>query len=40
MTQADENREKLKEEFSKLLTDIQRSTNCNRDRFTQKLTVF
>ena len=41
MTQADENRDKLKEEFSRLLTDIQRSTETtNRDRFTQKLTVF
>ena len=37
-----ENREKLKEEFNKLLsTDIQRSVDImNRDKFTQKLTMF
>ena len=37
-----ENREKLREEFDKLLsTDIQRSVDImNRDKFTQKLTMF
>jgi exportin-7 len=36
-----ENQEKLREEFSKLTADIQRSVEtANRDRFTQKLTMF
>jgi exportin-7 len=36
-----ENQEKLREEFAKLTTDIQRSVEtANRDRFTQRLTVF
>jgi hypothetical protein len=40
-SQTPENQEKLKEEFSKLTVDIQRSVEtANRDRFTQKLTVF
>ena len=40
-TQTPENQEKLKEEFSKLTADIQRSVEtANRDRFTQKLTLF
>lgn len=40
-TQSLENQEKLKEEFSKLTADIQRSLETtNRDRFTQKLTMF
>lgn len=40
-TQPAENHEKLKEEFNVLTVDIQRSLEVtNRDRFTQKLTVF
>ena len=40
-TQSPENQEKLKEEFTKLTADIQRSLETtNRDRFTQKLTMF
>ena len=40
-TQAVENQEKLREEFTKLTADIQRSVEtANRDRFTQKLTMF
>jgi exportin-7 len=40
-TQTLENQEKLREEFSKLTTDIQRSVELtNRDKFTQKLTMF
>ena len=40
-TQSVENRERLQEEFSKLTADIQRSVETtNRDRFTQKLTMF
>ena len=40
-SQLPENKEKLREEFTRLLTDIQPSTETtNRDRFTQKLTVF
>ena len=40
-TQAPENQQKLSEEFSKLETDVQRSVETtNRDRFTQKLTMF
>ncbi len=40
-TQTLENQEKLKEEFSKLTEDIQRSVElANRDKFTQKLTMF
>jgi exportin-7 len=40
-TQSPENQEKLREEFSKLTADIQRSLETtNRDRFTQKLTMF
>ncbi|MAD56215.1 MAG: hypothetical protein CL974_01570 [Euryarchaeota archaeon] len=40
-TQTVENHVKLKEEFEKLTTDIQRSVETsNRDRFTQKLTMF
>lgn len=36
-----ENQTKLKEEFAKLVLDIQRSVDTlNRDRFTQKLTLF
>lgn len=36
-----ENQEKLREEFLKLTADIQRSVEtANRDRFTQKLTMF
>jgi len=36
-----ENQAKLKEEFAKLVLDIQRSVDTlNRDRFTQKLTLF
>ena len=38
---APENQEKLREEFSKLTADTQRSLETtNRDRFTQKLTMF
>ena len=40
-TQSPENQEKLREEFTKLTADIQRSLETtNRDRFTQKLTMF
>lgn len=40
-TQPPENHEKLREEFSKLTSDVQRSLEtANRDRFTQKLTMF
>ena len=40
-TQAPENQEKLREEFTRLTADIQRSVETtNRDRFTQKLTMF
>jgi exportin-7 len=40
-TQTLENQEKLREEFAKLTADIQRSVETtNRDRFTQKLTIF
>ena len=40
-TQTPENQEKLTDEFTKLTADIQRSVEtANRDRFTQKLTVF
>jgi len=40
-TQSVENQEKLREEFDKLTTDIQQSLeSTNRDKFTQKLTVF
>ena len=40
-TQTQENQEKLTEEFTKLTADIQRSVEtANRDRFTQKLTLF
>ena len=40
-TQTPESQEKLKEEFAKLTTDIQRSVELtNRDKFTQKLTMF
>ena len=40
-TQNPENQEKLREEFAKLTTDVQRSVDtANRDRFTQKLTIF
>ena len=41
VTQSEENRGKLQEEFTKLTADIQRSVEtANRDRFTQKLTIF
>ena len=40
-TQTLENQEKLRDEFNKLTSDIQRSVEtANRDRFTQKLTLF
>ena len=40
-TQSPENQEQLRDEFSKLTSDIQRSVETsNRDRFTQKLTMF
>ena len=40
-SQTPENQEKLTEEFTKLTADIQRSVEiANRDRFTQKLTLF
>eukprot|EP01041_Mallomonas_annulata_P002473 gene2473-4803_t len=40
-TQSAENQERLREEFAKLATDFQRSVEVtNRDRFTQKLTMF
>jgi hypothetical protein len=40
-SQTAENQEKLSEEFAKLTQDFQRSVEtANRDRFTQKLTVF
>lgn len=36
-----ENQEKLRDEFTKLTADIQRSLETvNRDKFTQKLTMF
>ena len=39
--QPEENHQKLMEEFEKLTTDIQTSVETsNRDRFTQKLTLF
>ena len=40
-SQTPECQEKLTEEFTKLTADIQRSVEtANRDRFTQKLTLF
>lgn len=40
-TQSPENQAKLLDEFAKLTADIQRSVDTlNRDRFTQKLSVF
>ncbi len=40
-SQPPENQEKLREEFVKLTADVQRSVETNnRDRFTQKLTMF
>jgi exportin-7 len=40
-TQSAENQEKLREEFGKLTADVQRSVETtNRDKFTQKLTMF
>lgn len=40
-SQPPENQEKLREEFVKLTSDVQRSVETNnRDRFTQKLTMF
>jgi exportin-7 len=40
-TQPGENIDKLREEFGRLLVDIQQSVETtNRDRFTQKLTLF
>ena len=40
-TQSADNQEKLRDEFEKLTSDIQRSVEVtNRDRFTQKLTMF
>lgn len=40
-TQTPENQERLREEFAKLTSDIQRSVElANRDKFTQKLTMF
>lgn len=40
-TQSPENQEKLREEFDKLTQEIQQSVEVtNRDKFTQKLTVF
>lgn len=40
-TQPPENHEKLREEFVKLTSDIQRSVEtANRDKFTQKLSMF
>lgn len=40
-TQPPENQKKLVEEFEKLTSDIQRSVDTtNRDKFTQKLTLF
>jgi exportin-7 len=40
-SQPPENQEKLREEFGKLTADVQRSVETsNRDRFTQKLTMF
>lgn len=40
-SQAPENQEKLKEEFGKLVQDVQPSVETtNRDKFTQKLTMF
>jgi exportin-7 len=40
-TQAPDKQDKLREEFGKLTHDIQRSVDSfNRDKFTQRLTVF
>ena len=40
-TQTPENQERLREEFAKLTLEIQRSVElANRDKFTQKLTMF
>jgi exportin-7 len=40
-TQSPENQVRLREEFSRLLTDLQRNLEpSNRERFGQKLTVF
>ena len=40
-TQSPEKKERLREEFGKLTADIQRSVEVtNRDKFTQKLTMF
>jgi len=40
-TQSGETRDKLMDEFTKITADIQRSVETtNRDRFTQKLTMF
>ena len=40
-TQTPENQEKLAEEFGRLTADIQRSVETsNRDKFTQRLTIF
>ena len=40
-SQIPENQDKLREEFTKLTNDVQRSVEAaNRDRFTQKLTMF
>lgn len=40
-SQTPENQVKLREEFDKLTSDIQRSVETtNRDKFTQKLTMF
>lgn len=40
-SQSVQNQDKLKEEFSRLVLDVQRSVETsNRDRFTQKLTMF
>jgi exportin-7 len=40
-TQSPENQEKLREEFGRLITDVQQSVeSANRDKFTQKLTAF
>ncbi len=40
-SQTPENQIKLREEFDKLTADIQRSVdNVNRDKFTQRLTLF
>lgn len=40
-TQSPDNQNRLNEEFEKLTSDIQQSVeSTNRDKFTQKLTVF